>query len=181
MQLIEAFVHNPVKVSVGMLLLALFDVLALVRMPMQLTPDVQIPTIAIETRWPGAAPQEIERVIVQEQEEQLKGVEGVVKMSSECANSQGSITLEFAVGTELSGALLRVNTRLQQVPEYPEDADEPVITSADPNSNAIAWFILRPRVASEEQVVTFRQEHPDLAEMLEPARLAHNSGLRTRR
>jgi len=181
MQLIEAFVRNPVKVAVGVLLLVLFGVIGLVRMPMQLTPEVQIPTITIETRWPGAAPQEVEREIIQEQEEQLKGVEGVTKMSAECQHSQGSITLEFVVGTDISEALLKVNTRLQQVPEYPEDADEPVLSTSGTLQNPIAWFILRPRVASAEKIAEFQASHPDLAEALEPARRAHNPGLRTRR
>ncbi|MEE8453015.1 MAG: efflux RND transporter permease subunit [Thermoguttaceae bacterium] len=181
MQLIEAYVQNPVKVSVGMLFLMLFGFIGLVRMPMQLTPEVQIPTITISTRWPGAAPQEIEREIVQEQEEQLKGVEGVVKMSSECMNSRGTISLEFGVGTDLSSAMLKVNTRLQQVPQYPEDADEPVISTSGTNDSPIAWFILRPRVGSPEEIAAFQAKHPDLAEALEPSRLAHNSGLATRR
>jgi len=181
MQLIEAFVRNPVKVAVGVLLLVLFGVIGLVRMPMQLTPEVQIPTIMISTRWPGAAPQEVEREIIQEQEEQLKGVEGVTKMSAECQHSRGTITLEFVVGTDLSEALLKVNTRLQQVPEYPEDADEPVLSTSGTLDNPIAWFVLRPRVASRDEIARFQASHPDLAEALEPARRAHSPGLRTRR
>ncbi|MBN2477181.1 MAG: efflux RND transporter permease subunit [Pirellulales bacterium] len=190
MQLIEAFVANPVKVSVGVLLFALFGFIGLVRMPMQLTPEVQIPTITIETRWPSAAPQEVEREIVQEQEEQLKGVEGVTKMSAECRDSSGTITLEFGVGTDLNAAMLKVSSRLQQVPEYPEEADEPVISTSGTDDNPIAWFILRPRVASVEEVARFRRENPDLADprrnpelakRLESCERAHNSGLRTRR
>jgi HAE1 family hydrophobic/amphiphilic exporter-1 len=127
---IEAFVRNPVKVWVGVILVVLFGAVAWLNMPMQLTPEVQIPTISIETRWPGASPQEVEREIIQEQEEQLKGVEGVTKMSSESADSFGRITLEFAVGSNMEEALLRVNSRLQQVPEYPIDADQPVISTS---------------------------------------------------
>ncbi|MGP1666429.1 MAG: efflux RND transporter permease subunit, partial [Rhodanobacter sp.] len=63
-------------------------------MPMQLTPEVQTPTLTIETRWPGASPQEVEREIIQEQEEQLKGVEGITKMTSESMDSVGRITME---------------------------------------------------------------------------------------
>ncbi len=77
MHLIQACVNNPVKVIVGVLLVALFGAISLFRMPMQLTPEVQIPTLSVETRWPGASPQEIEREIVQEQEEQLQSVEGL--------------------------------------------------------------------------------------------------------
>jgi len=181
MQLIEAFVHNPVKVAVGVLLFVLFGLIGLARMPMQLTPEVQIPTVTVSTHWRGAAPQEIEREIVLEQEEQLKAVQGVTKMSSQCSHSQGQITLEFAVGTDIDTALRRVNIRLQQVPEYPEEADEPVISTSDPNANAIGWFILRPRVASSEEIAEFQASHPELKEALEPARRAHNSGLRSRR
>jgi len=181
MWLIEAFVHNPVKVAVGVLLVALFGFLALFRMPMQLTPEVEIPKISVRTRWPGASPEEVEREIVQEQEEQLQSVEGVTKMSAECNDSEGTITLEFKVGTDLSEALLKVNSRLQQVPEYPEEADEPVISSSDPNANAIAWFILTPRVASTEEVRAFLVANPDLSALLGPVARARSAGLRLRR
>src|SRR3972149_2192617 len=121
MQLIETFVRNPVKVSVGVLLVALFGSIALFRMPMQLTPEVQIPTITVETVWPGASPQEVEQEIVIEQEEQLTSVEGLTKLSSQSMDSRGLISMEFGVGTDMETALLKVNSRLQQVPEYPED------------------------------------------------------------
>jgi hydrophobic/amphiphilic exporter-1 (mainly G- bacteria), HAE1 family len=93
-------------------------------MPMQLTPEVQIPTITVETRWPGASPQEVEQEIVLEQEEQLKGVEGVTKMSSESMDSMGRITLEFLVGTNMDRAVVNVIGRLEQVTDYPEEAEE---------------------------------------------------------
>ena len=131
MHFIEACVANPVKVAVGALLLMLFGTIALVRMPMQLIPEVQTPTITVETRWPGASPQEVEREIVQEQEEQLKSVEGVQKMTSESMDSLARITLEFFVGANMEETLLKVNSRLQQVREYPEEADEPVIATSN--------------------------------------------------
>ena len=83
MQLIDSFVRNPVKVTVGVLLVVMFGAIALSKMPKQLTPEVENPVLRIETRWPGASPQAIEREIVLEQEEQLKSVEGLIKMSSE--------------------------------------------------------------------------------------------------
>lgn len=174
---IEAFVRNPVKVSVGVLIVALFGIIALIRMPMQLTPEVQIPTISIQTRWPGASPQEIEREIVQEQEEQLQSVEGVTKMTSECMDSSGQITLEFNVGTNMEKALLKVNSRLQQVPEYPEDADEPVITTADAAERPIAWFILSARMPDRDLIEQYRKDHPEIADELQTVLDAVNPGL----
>ena len=139
MNLIESFINNPVKVTVGVLLVALFGVVALERMPMQLTPEVQTPTITVETRWPGASPQEIEREITLEQEEQLKSVEGLKKMSSESSDSLSRVSLEFLVGTDMDEALLKVNSRLQQVREYPEDADHCLLyTSPSPRDGLLS-------------------------------------------
>ena len=89
----------------GAILAALFGGLSIGLIPKQLVPDVQNPVISISTRWPGASPEEIEREIVLEQEEQLQGVEGLVKLTSECRVSSAEVTLEFAVGTEISDAM----------------------------------------------------------------------------
>ncbi|WP_339673740.1 efflux RND transporter permease subunit [uncultured Gimesia sp.] len=177
MNLINAIVHNPVKVTVGVLMTVLFGLVALTRMPMQLTPEVQRPTITVETRWPGASPQEVEREIVLEQEEQLKSVEGITKLSSESADSKGTITLEFLVGTNMDEALLKVNSRLQQVPEYPEDADQPIISTANAADRPIAWFILSSRLPSDEKIAAFQKAHPEVKEQLEIVRNTPNPGL----
>lgn len=180
MQFIEACVNNPVKVSVGALLLILFGTIALLRMPMQLIPEVQTPTLTVETRWPGASPQEIEREITQEQEEQLKSVEGVTKMSSESMDSMSRITLEFIVGANMEEALLKVNSRLQQVPQYPIDADQPVISTSSASDRPIAWFILSALQPTQEQIRSFGQEKNDPELRRELLRIAaiNNPGLR---
>ena len=177
MGFVENFIKNPVKVTVFVILLVMFGLIAIYRMPIQLIPDVQIPTLTIETFWPGASPQEIENEIINEQEEQLKGVEGVTKMSSESMDSRGSIMLEFAVGTNLDAAITTVNARLQQVPEYPIDADKPVITSSNASNQAIAWFILNQRLPSADDFDTFAAKHSHLAESLERIKTTENPGL----
>src|SRR5688572_14501641 len=177
MHLIESFVRNPVKVTVGIILVTLFGIIAIRSMPVQLTPEVQIPTLTVETMWPGASPQEVEREIILEQEEQLQSVEGVRKMTSESMDSLGRITLEFAIGTDMREALMMVNTRLQQVREYPENADEPVIATSNSSDRPIAWFILSQNPPSLEQFEEFARKHPQFAEELRSVREAHNPGL----
>ena len=175
---ITAFIRNPVKVTVGVLLLTLFGTLAMFGMPVQLSPDVDRPTITVSTTWPGASPNEVEKEIVKEQEEQLKSVQGIVKMTSESAESNGTVTLEFSVGTDLQEALLKVNSQLQQVPEYPTDADEPVIRTTDPNANAIAWMILSARPASDDEIRKFAEQHPEARERVEWVLRSRNQGLK---
>ncbi|MDV6028866.1 MAG: efflux RND transporter permease subunit [Phycisphaera sp. RhM] len=174
----EILIRNPVKVYVGAILAALFGTLSLGLIPKQLVPEVQNPVLTIETRWPGASPQEIEREIVLEQEEQLQGVEGLVKLSSSCRVSSAEVTLEFEIGTNIDDALARVNTRLQQVREYPLDAGEPVIEASDLSAQPIARFALTPRPPTSQAIAEFQSAHPQIAEVLEPARRASNSALR---
>jgi len=175
---IEACVRNPVKIAVGALLIVLFGVIALVRMPMQLIPEVQIPTLTVETVWPGASPQEVEREITQEQEEQLQSVEGVRKMTSESMDSLGRITLEFKVGSNMDEALLKVGNRLQQVADYPEDAKKPVIVASSASDRPIAWLILSALQPKVEEIEAFAAEQPEVREALRPVLRTDNPGLR---
>src|SRR5437868_1669399 len=181
MNLIVGFVQNPVKVTVGVILVLLFGILAMFRMPMQLTPEVEIPTLTIETAWPGASPQEVEQEIVQEQEEQLKSVEGVRKISSESMDSLGRVTLEFPVGTDMREAMIKVNTKLAQVPDYPEDAKEPVINTSNAADRPIAWFILSQRVPPIDEATKLAAQHPDLKSAIDQAYAARSEGLRMHR
>ncbi len=156
MKLVNFAIRNPVNVTVWVLFIALFSLVALLRLPVQLAPDVEKPEITVETDWFGASPQEIEREIIDEQEEELRGVEGLEKMFSESLDGRGRIKLRFPAGTDMDTALLRVDNRLNQVEEYPVDVDQPVITSADVTGGAIGWFIVEPLEGNPVDIQTMR-------------------------
>ncbi len=153
--MIDLSVHKPVSVTVGVLLVILFGILSLLKIPVQLTPDIIKPEITVETRWFGAGPHEIEREIVDEQEDQLKGVEGAERITSESLNGVGRIVLRFPPGTDMDAAMLRVSNRLEQVPEYPRDADKPVISTSNRTDNAIAWFMLHRLPGNNQEMDTY--------------------------
>ncbi|MCG6981486.1 MAG: efflux RND transporter permease subunit [Deltaproteobacteria bacterium] len=142
MKLVEASIKNPITVIVGVILLVMFGFIALLRIPVQLTPNVDKAEITVNTLWPGASPQEVEREIIDEQEDVLKSVEGLVEMKSESFYGRGTVTLKFQVGTDPDAALLKVSNNLNQVPEYPDEAEEPVLVSSGSEQNAIAWIVL---------------------------------------
>ena len=136
-------IENPVKIAVGVILLLVFGLISLAVIAVQLTPNVDQPVISVNTRWEGASPQEIEQDVILEQEDKLKDVRGLKKMTSQSQQSQGQIILEFPVGTEMGRALIDVSNKLRQVPDYPDNVDEPVVEASDPrNRDYIAWVIL---------------------------------------
>ncbi|MGD9850943.1 MAG: efflux RND transporter permease subunit [Nitrospirales bacterium] len=173
MKLVQAAIRYPVSTIVGVLLVVLFGVVALVKLPVQLAPDVEKHEVTVDTVWPGGSPLEVEREIIDEQEEQLKGVEGLEKMFSESSYGQGKVILRFPTGTNTDTALLQVSNRLNQVKEYPLEADEPVISSADTRGAAMAWFILDTREGNPVKIETMR----DFAEDVIKARFERISGV----
>ena len=143
MNLVRLAVRQPVTVTVGVLLILLSGILAVQRIPIQLTPNVEDTIIAVTTRWEGASPVEVEQEIVDRQEEKLQGLANLRTITSKSQQGQGQIRLEFAVGTPKDTALREVSDKLREVPRYPDDVDEPVVDASDPdNQDYIAWIVM---------------------------------------
>ncbi|MFQ5589601.1 MAG: efflux RND transporter permease subunit [Phycisphaerae bacterium] len=150
MGVIRYAVDNPVKMAVGVILLVLFGTLSLFRIPIQLTPDVDKPVITVTTVWPGASPQEVESEIVDRQEEKLKNVTNLEKMTSTSREGVASIELEFPVDIDKNIAYRDVSDKLRQVSGYPEEVDEPIISATDDDmANTIAWMILSSQTGED--------------------------------
>jgi len=135
---------NPVAVAVGCILVGIFGIISVTRLPIQMTPDLDRPVIQVSTPWRSSAPTEIESEILEPQEDVLRSIPGMLRMSSTANYGSGSINLEFAVGTDLDRALIEVLNALNQVPRYPVDADEPIIrVGGSRYDSVIAWWSIR--------------------------------------
>jgi len=155
MKLVETSINKPVSVAVGVIFIILFGFIALFKIPVQLTPDVDKPTITVSTFWQGASPQEVETEIIREQEDELKTLDNLVEMTSESQDSNGAIVLEYAIGTDIDAAVVDVSNKLNQVEEYPDDVDQPVISSTDVRASAMAWFILKPKEGNDVDIYQY--------------------------
>ncbi|HIB18543.1 MAG TPA: efflux RND transporter permease subunit [Alphaproteobacteria bacterium] len=142
MGLIRLAIERPIAVVAAVLMILIFGVLALQRIPIQLTPDVRKPVITVTTYWSGGSPIEMEREVINRQEEVLKGVQGVSKIESRSQDGRGTLTLEFEIDSDMNKSLLMVSNRLNQISDYPEEANEPLIDTSGLEDSPIAWFIL---------------------------------------
>jgi HAE1 family hydrophobic/amphiphilic exporter-1 len=155
MNLIRAAIDRPVAVMAAVILAVLFGLVALNTIPIQLTPDLRRPVIQVSTNWGGAAPAEVEREIVNRQEEALKGLEGLKRMVGRSRDGNGQITLEFDVGQNMDKALLLVANRLDRVNGYPNEANEPTLRTSGADDNSIAWFRLSRKTGIDKAIHTF--------------------------
>ncbi|MHC4108798.1 MAG: efflux RND transporter permease subunit [Planctomycetota bacterium] len=142
MNLVRLAIRQPVTVIVGVIMIVLAGLLALQRIPIQLTPNVETTIITVTTMWEGASPGEIEQNIIDKQEERLLGLSNLRQITSSSGQSRGFIRLEFFTGTDKAEALREVSDKLREVPDYPENVDEPIIQATDrENRDYIAWIV----------------------------------------
>jgi HAE1 family hydrophobic/amphiphilic exporter-1 len=155
LNLIKVALDRPIAVVAAVLMVILFGLVSLQTIPIQLAPDVRRPVLSVTTNWRGAAPAEVEREIVNRQEEVIKGLVGLQEMTSASEDGRGRITLEFAVTQDMDKALLLLGNRLDRVDSYPDEADEPFIRTSGTEDNPIAWFILRRIEGNTREMHTF--------------------------
>jgi len=145
MNLTRAALKNPASIVVLAVLILLFGVISLLKLPIQITPDIEQPQISVFTGWRSAAPQEVEAVIIEPIENAIKNTRGVVKVETNIQRGFGSITLTFDVGANMQQATLDVINNLNQAPALPLDALEPtVVAGGGQNTPNAASLLIRP-------------------------------------
>ena len=155
MNLTELSLRRPIAIVSVIFMTIVMGFIALDRIPIQIAPDVNKPVISITTYWFGASPYEMEREIVNRQEEALKGIEGVKKITASTREGRSVVTLEFDVSANMDKSLLLVSNKLNQIEDYPEDAGEPTLDTAGLDDNAIAWFIVTKTEGNNENIAAY--------------------------
>ncbi len=156
MDIVNTSIRKPVGVLVVVILVVMFGLIGLYSMPYQLSPTVVMPEISVTTVWPGATPYDIEREIIEEQEEALKGLTGLEEMESSAYNAYAEISLKFAIGTDVDNALLRVSNKLDEVSEYPDTAEKPILNATGASTSPVIWMILKTLPENEQKIETYR-------------------------
>ena len=140
----EAIVKRGTLMTVIILIVSVLGVMAALRIPVQMIPDLEVRTVTVRTSWPGATPQDIEKEIVIEQEEYLRSIPGLQRIISSSSFGRASIELEFPFGIDLNETLININNALSQVPSYPINVDEPRIYATSFSSNSFMYFRVTP-------------------------------------
>ena len=142
--MIEAFVRNGILMTVAALIICVLGVLAAIRVPVQMIPDLEVRTVSIQTSWPGATPQDVEKEILIEQEEYLRTLPNMQRLESTASSGRAVIELDFPFGVDMTQTLIEVNNALNQVPSYPENVDEPRVFASSFSANSFMFFGISP-------------------------------------
>lgn len=108
------FINRPIFAWVISILIMLLGIIAVINLPIEQYPRIAPPTVSVSTSYPGANAQTVEDSVVQVIEQRMKGLDGLMYMSSTSSSSgSGSVTLTFENGTDPDTAQVQVQNKLQ--------------------------------------------------------------------
>jgi multidrug efflux pump len=123
MKFSKFFIERPIFAAVLSLLIVAGGALALLQLPISEYPQVVPPTVVVRAAYPGANPKVIAETVASPLEQQMNGVEDMLYMFSQ-ATSDGrmTLTITFALGTDLDIAQVQVQNRVAQaLPRLPAE------------------------------------------------------------
>ena len=166
-------IQRPVMMSMISAIIILLGGISLTRLPVDLLPDISLPTINVRVNYAGVGPLEMEELVTRPLEQQLSAVSGLQQMNSTSSEGNSQIRLNFTWGHDLNEAMDDIRTRIDRVRgRLPDDADPPVIQKFDPNQAPILGLAVESLDGSLDRV-----ELRELAEQTLSPRLERVNGV----
>lgn len=159
-------VERPVTFFMTALIVIGFGLFGLSNLRLNLYPDVSFPTITIYTTYEGVAPGDMETLITRRIEESVGSISGVREVRSSSKQGASVVKLKFDWGTNLYIAESDVRKELDGIRRtIPDDAEQPIVFSYDPNQEPIMVLTLTSDIKSPREIRTIAKQ--DLEQRLE--------------
>ncbi|MFZ6044862.1 efflux RND transporter permease subunit [Pseudomonas sp. CR3202] len=126
----QFFIQRPIFAAVLSLLILIGGAISLFQLPISEYPEVVPPTVVVRANFPGANPKVIGETVASPLEQAIVGVEGMLYMSSQATNDgKLSLTVTFALGTDLDNAQVQVQNRVTRtLPTLPTEVQRLGVT-----------------------------------------------------
>ncbi|WP_027896125.1 efflux RND transporter permease subunit [Zestomonas thermotolerans] len=126
----QYFIRRPIFAAVLSLMILIAGAIAAFQLPISEYPEVVPPTVVVRANYPGANPKVIGETVASPLEQAIVGVEGMLYMSSQStADGRMTLTITFALGTDLDNAQVQVQNRVTRTePQLPEEVTRLGIT-----------------------------------------------------
>jgi hydrophobic/amphiphilic exporter-1 (mainly G- bacteria), HAE1 family len=142
-KLAEICIRRPVFASMLILTLVVVGAASYLNLDVDRFPDVDLPTVRVSTRLPGASPGEVESQISQPIEEALNTIEGIKELQSISGSGSSFVIVTFELNRNIEGAAQDVRDRVGAVArDLPRDADPPTIIKSDNDLSPVLTIAL---------------------------------------
>jgi len=159
--IIEYFIKYPIAGNLLMLLIIVFGYFGLQNIKSTFFPQAESRIISVRAIYPGASPEEVEEGIITKIEDNLKGVSGIVDITSISSENAGSITVEGQKGYDVDYLLQDVKNAVDQISSFPVGM-EPVVVYKQEARNFVISFALTGDVDLRSLKIAARKVEDDL-------------------
>ena len=140
-KLIGYFIKHSVAVNIVVIAFIIFGFFGAVNLKSSFFPLTDSKNISINIIYPGASPQEVEEGIILKIEDNLKGLNGVERVTSTSRENSGNINVEIEKGKDIDFMLLEVKNAVDRVPSFPVDMEPLVVAKQEPARPTITFAI----------------------------------------
>jgi multidrug efflux pump subunit AcrB len=140
-KVIEYFIKYEVAVNIVIIAFVLFGLIGAFSLRSSFFPLSESKNILISVVYPGASPQEIEEGVVLKIEDNLKGLQGIDRVTSTSRENSGSINVEIEKGRDIDFMLLEVKNAVDRVPTYPTGMEPLVVAKQEVVRQTISFAI----------------------------------------
>lgn len=139
----EFSIRKPATTIMFIISMIFFGFLGLRKMPVEMLPNINKPTVRIRIKWDGATPDDVDKMITRKIEDVLPNVEGIVEYSSESSAETSLIFIKFKYGTDVETKITLIQNELNQIRnKFPDDMDEPSIRKSSSSDVPALTFTL---------------------------------------
>lgn len=139
----EFSIRKPATTIMFIISMIFFGFLGLRKMPIEMLPNINKPTVRIRIKWDGATPDDVDKMITRKIEDVLPNVEGIVEYSSESSAETSLIFIKFKYGTDVETKITLIQNELNQIRnKFPDDMDEPSIRKSSSSDVPALTFTL---------------------------------------
>ena len=140
-KLISYFIKYHVAVNVIIISFFIFGIVGALSLKSSFFPLTESKNVLINITYPGASPQEIEEGIVLKIEDNLKGLQGVDRVTSTSSENAGSINVEIEKGYDIDFMLLEVKNAVDRVPTFPTGMEPLVVSKLEAVRQTISFAV----------------------------------------
>ena len=140
-KIIAYFVRYPKAVNILVMFFIVFGISGVIALKSSFFPLIDSKFISINAIYPGASPQEVEEGVIYKIEENLKGIPGIIRVTSTSRENSGSILVETDESFELNAILFEVKNAVDKVPSFPADLEPIVITKIEEQQPTVIFSL----------------------------------------
>lgn len=151
MNLADVAIKRPVFTVMMSLALMVLGFMSLSRLGVDLFPDINFPIVVVNTVYPGASPEEVERLVTRPIEDSLAGVTGMDRIKSTSRDSVSTVVAQFKLEADIKQASADVREKVAGVRgRLPRDVEDPIINRVDANASPIMLYSVSGNAPSED-------------------------------